>query len=51
MNSPGNTPVLKSSLQRWLSTRRMSRYVVAYASAPMSDGGVGAVYVLLRRAR
>ena len=51
MNSPGNTPVLKGSLQRWLSTRRMSRYVVAYASAPMSDGGVGAVYVLLRRAR
>src|SRR5262245_13950232 len=51
INSPGDRGVLKESLQRWLSTRRMGRYVVAYASAPSTDGGVGAVYVLLRRAR
>jgi DNA-nicking Smr family endonuclease len=51
INSPGDRAVLKESLQRWLSTRRMGRHVVAYASAPNSDGGVGAVYVLLRRAR
>ena len=51
INSPGDRAVLKESLQRWLSTRRMARHVVAYASAPSSDGGVGAVYVLLRRAR
>ena len=50
INSPDDRAVLKESLQRWLSTRRMSRYVVAYASAPLNDGGVGAVYVLLRRA-
>ena len=42
--------VLKDSLQRWFSTRRLARHVVAYASAPVKDGGVGALYVLLRRA-
>jgi DNA-nicking Smr family endonuclease len=42
--------VLKDSLQRWFSTRRLARHVVAYASAPAKDGGVGAIYVLLRRA-
>jgi DNA-nicking Smr family endonuclease len=48
INSPDDHAVLKEHLQRWLSTRRMSRFVVAYASAPPKDGGVGAVYVLLR---
>jgi len=47
INSPQDKAILKESLQRWLSTRRMSRHVVAYASAPLCDGGVGAVYVLL----
>ncbi len=49
INSPADRATLKESLQRLLSTRRMSRYVVAYASAPARDGGVGAVYVLLSR--
>jgi DNA-nicking Smr family endonuclease len=49
INSPSDKAVLKEHLQRWLATRRMSRHVVAYASAPYVDGGVGAVYVLLRR--
>ena len=49
INSPADSATLKESLQRLLSTRRMSRYVVAYASAPSRDGGVGAVYVLLSR--
>jgi DNA-nicking Smr family endonuclease len=49
INSPADRVTLKESLQRFLSTRRMSRYVVAYASAPFRDGGVGAVYVLLCR--
>ncbi len=48
INSPSDTAVLKEHLQRWLTTRRMARHVVAYASAPSTDGGVGAVYVLLR---
>jgi DNA-nicking Smr family endonuclease len=50
INSPEDRAVLKDYLQHWLSTRRMSRYVLAYASAPPKDGGVGAVYVLLRHA-
>ena len=48
INSPNDRAILKESLQRWLSTRRLSKHVVAYASAPMNDGGVGAIYVLLR---
>ena len=51
INSPTGRGILKDSLQRWLATRKMSRYVVAYASAPVKDGGVGAVYVLLRQSR
>jgi DNA-nicking Smr family endonuclease len=47
INSPEDPAPLKDRLQRILTTRRMSRYVVAYASAPHRDGGVGAVYVLL----
>jgi DNA-nicking Smr family endonuclease len=49
INSPTDRATLKESLQQWLSTRKMSRYVVAYASAQFNDGGVGAVYVLLSR--
>ena len=49
INSLSDRAVLKESLQRWLSSRRMSRYVVAYASAQFPDGGVGALYVLLSR--
>jgi len=49
INSPNDRAILKEGLQRWLSTRKMSHCVVAYASAPFSDGGLGAVYVLLRR--
>jgi DNA-nicking Smr family endonuclease len=49
INSPNDRAVLKENLSRWLATRRMSRHVVAYASAPFRDGGVGAIYVLLRR--
>ncbi len=49
INSPTDRATLKESLQHLLSTRKMARYVVAYASAPPNDGGVGAVYVLLGR--
>lgn len=38
-------PVLKVSVDQWLRRRD---YVLAFASAPESDGGTGAVYVLLR---
>lgn len=43
-----HTPVLKNKVERWLSRRSSSRYVVAYTSARPVDGGGGAIYVLLR---
>jgi DNA-nicking Smr family endonuclease len=42
-------PVLKEHVQKWLSSRRMSRHIVAYTSARFCDGGGGALYVLLGR--
>ena len=49
-NSRDNRPVLKEQVQLWLSRGRLSRLVLAFATAPAADGGAGAVYVLLRRA-
>ncbi len=40
-------PVLKKALCRWLE-REFRKYVVAYTTARRQDGGLGAVYVLLR---
>ncbi len=40
--------MLKEHLQKWLNSRRMSRYIVAFTSARLYDGGGGALYVLLR---
>ena len=48
-HSPNDPPILKEHLQRWLCSRRMSRYVVAFTSARLHDGGGGALYVLLHR--
>ncbi|HEY2934760.1 MAG TPA: Smr/MutS family protein [Acidobacteriota bacterium] len=48
-NSQSKTPILKARLQEWLFGRRLSRYVLAYASARPCDGGTGAIYVLLRK--
>jgi len=42
--------LMKREVTRWLSSRRLSRTVVAFASARWKDGGSGAVYVLLRYA-
>jgi DNA-nicking Smr family endonuclease len=49
-NSKDNRPVLKEHVQLWLSHGRLSRLVLAFATAPATDGGAGAVCVLLRRA-
>jgi DNA-nicking Smr family endonuclease len=43
--SPNSGPVLKASLDGWLRRRRE---VLAFCSARATDGGTGAVYVLLR---
>ena len=49
-NSKDNKPVLKEQVQFWLSHGRLSRMVLAFATAPLTDGGAGAVCILLRRA-
>ncbi len=50
-NSKDQVPVLKRHLTGWLARGRWSRLVLAFTSARPCDGGVGAVYVLLRRRR
>jgi len=44
--SKHNKPILKSKLNSWL---QQTNNVLAFCSAPIEDGGTGAVYVLLRR--
>lgn len=48
LSSPGD-PVLKTKVSQWLSSGYWRKWVVAFASARMCDGGSGASYVLLRR--
>ncbi|GIX48988.1 MAG: hypothetical protein KatS3mg131_3199 [Candidatus Tectimicrobiota bacterium] len=50
-NSKDHRPVLKEHVRTWLSRGRLSRLVLAFATAPPHNGGAGAVCVLLRRAR
>jgi DNA-nicking Smr family endonuclease len=50
-NSKDQVPVLKRRLTGWLSRSTWARYVLAFTSARPCDGGVGALYVLLRRRR
>ncbi|NOQ93387.1 MAG: DNA mismatch repair protein MutS [Methylophaga sp.] len=44
--SKDNKPVLKTKLNAWL---QHEENVLAFCSAPIKDGGTGAVFVLLRR--
>jgi DNA-nicking Smr family endonuclease len=48
LSSPGD-PVLKTKVSQWLSSGKWRKWVVAFTSARMCDGGAGATYVLLRR--
>jgi DNA-nicking Smr family endonuclease len=48
LSSPGE-PVLKTKVSQWLGSGRWCKWVVAFTSARMCDGGAGACYVLLRR--
>ncbi len=50
-NSRDHRPVLKEQVRVWLSRGRLSRLVLAFATAPPGNGGAGAVCVLLRRLR
>ena len=47
LSSPAN-PVLKTKVIRWLTCGPWRKWVMAYASARLCDGGAGATYVLLR---
>ena len=49
LNSKDQIPVLKDAVRMWLQRGRIARSVLAFATARPTDGGAGAVYVLLRR--
>jgi DNA-nicking Smr family endonuclease len=49
LHSKDQIPVLKESLQLWLTKGRIAREVLAFTTARPHDGGAGAAYVLLRR--
>jgi DNA-nicking Smr family endonuclease len=51
LRSPGRQAVLKHAAAQWLSHGVAGGYVLAFVTARPSDGGAGAVYVLLRRER
>jgi len=42
-------PVLKTKVYQWLTTAPWHKWVIAFTSARLCDGGTGATYVLLRR--
>jgi DNA-nicking Smr family endonuclease len=47
LSSPSG-PVLKKKVQEWLTHGPWRKWVIAYSSARICDGGAGATYVLLR---
>jgi DNA-nicking Smr family endonuclease len=47
-SSKNQKPVLKTKLNSWL---QQDDNILAFCSAPIDDGGTGAVYILLRRAK
>jgi DNA-nicking Smr family endonuclease len=51
LGSPGGRPVLKHAAVQWLSHGALSGYVLGFVTARPTDGGTGALYVLLRRDR
>jgi len=48
LSSPAE-PILKNKVYRWLTTSPWHKWVIAFTSARLCDGGTGATYVLLRR--
>ncbi len=48
LSSP-SAPVLKEKVIEWLTRGPWRKWVIAYATARLCDGGAGATYVLLRR--
>jgi DNA-nicking Smr family endonuclease len=48
LSSPAE-PILKTNVFKWLTTGPWRKWVMAFASARLCDGGAGATYVLLRK--
>lgn len=48
LSSPAD-PVLKTKVIQWLTTGPWRKWILAFASARLCDGGAGATYVLLRK--
>ena len=48
LSSPAE-PILKTKVIKWLNSGPWRKWVMAYTSARLCDGGAGATYVLLRR--
>lgn len=48
-HSPQGAGILRGEISAWLSQGAASEHVAAFATARATDGGEGAVYVLLRR--
>jgi len=51
LNSPNGMAVLRDKVQTWLTQEPFRRVVLAFCTAQPSDGGAGALYVLLRKFR
>ncbi len=49
LNSPGHVSVLREQIPRWLARGPSARLVLAFVTARECDGGIGALYVLLRK--
>jgi DNA-nicking Smr family endonuclease len=48
LSSPAK-PILKTKVVKWLTTGRWRKWVMAFTSARLCDGGAGSTYVLLRK--
>lgn len=47
LSSP-HKPILKTKVYKWLTSAPWHKWVIAFSSARLCDGGAGATYVLLR---
>lgn len=48
-NSPMGVGVLREKIQEWFTQEPFRRVILAFCTAKSSDGGAGAMYVLLRK--
>ena len=51
LNSENHIPVLKKNVPLWLSRGPVRKIILAFSTARPYDGGTGAIYVLLKRAK